>query len=306
MTLRAPSRRRILPAGLFLAVWLLSAAAAMAQAKFEATLDRDTISLGESATLTMTVENGSLQGDLNPPPVQGLQYGSTSSQQNLFWNGSQMTTKYTVSVEVHPTREGTFTIPAIHRHRGWPASVKQTVTLKVVKGNLPPTVPGKPEAAFVRLSAPTNTFYVGQVIPLDIKCYCQAEALGRIDQPQLRNDAFIIGTMPDIPQRAPQVNINGRIYNFINFRVPVTPTKHRRPDPRPGHLGRHPRDKARFVWQPLQHRPGQSQQRHAPVSCPSHPHQQCPARLQWRGGRSSPSPNSRPVPPPWPSATRSP
>ncbi len=225
MTLRAPSRRRILPAGLFLAVWLLSAAAAMAQAKFEATLDRDTISLGESATLTLSVENGSLQGDLNPPPVQGLQYGSTSSQQNLFWNGSQMTTRYTVSVEVHPTREGTFTIPAFTATVDGRRLSSKPVTLKVVKGNLPATVPGKPEAAFVRLSAPTNTFYVGQVIPLDIKCYCQAEALGRIDQPQLRNDAFIIGTMPDIPQRAPQVNINGRIYDFINFRVPVTPTR---------------------------------------------------------------------------------
>ena len=58
------SRRKpgaVLPAGLFLAFWLLAAAAALAQAKFDATLERNPISLGESATLTMTVENGSLQ-----------------------------------------------------------------------------------------------------------------------------------------------------------------------------------------------------------------------------------------------------
>ncbi|HXR07242.1 MAG TPA: BatD family protein, partial [Candidatus Acidoferrum sp.] len=224
LTLRARSLRQILPAGLFLAAWLLAAAAALAQARFEAALDRDTISLGESATLTMSVENGSLQGDLNPPPVQGLQYGNTSSQQNLFWNGSQMTTRYTVSVAVHPTREGAFTIPAITATVDGRRLTSKPLTLKVVKGNLP-AAPAQQEAAFVRLSAPTNTFYVGQVIPLDIKCYCQAEALGRIDQPQLRNDAFIIGTMPEVPQRAPQVNINGRIYDFVNFRVPVTPTR---------------------------------------------------------------------------------
>ena len=64
----------ILPVVLFLTAWMLTAASAQAQAKFEATLDRDSISLGESATLTMTVENGSLQGEVNPPPVQGLQF----------------------------------------------------------------------------------------------------------------------------------------------------------------------------------------------------------------------------------------
>ncbi|MGA2557766.1 MAG: BatD family protein, partial [Verrucomicrobiota bacterium] len=224
LTLRTPARRRILPAGLFLAAWLLAAAAAVAQAKFEAALDRDTISLGESATLTMSVENGSLQGDLNPPPVPGLQYGSLNSYHQTFFDGAHLTVKNTVSVAVHPTREGAFTIPAITATVDGRRLSSKPLTLKVVKGNLP-AAPAQLEAAFVRLAAPTNTIYAGQVIPLDIKCYCQAAALGRLDQPQLRSDAFLIGVMPEVPQRAPQVNFNGMTYDFINFRLPVTPTR---------------------------------------------------------------------------------
>ncbi len=223
-TLRMPegSGGRIFPAGLFLAGWLLAAASALAQAKFEATLDRDSISLGESTTLTMTVENGSLQGQVNPPPVPGLQYGGTSTQQQTLFDGAHLTVKTIVSVEVQPTREGSFTIPAIQAAVDGRRLASKPLTLRVAKGNLPPT-PDKLEGAFVRLAVPTNTIYAGQVIPLEIKCYCQA--VSRVEPPQLSSDAFIIGAMPEVPQRAPQVNINGTIYNFISFRLPVTATK---------------------------------------------------------------------------------
>jgi len=220
--MRERSRSRIFPAALFLAVWLLATASALAQAKFEAALDRDTISLGESTILSMTVENGSLQGQLNPPPVQGLQYGGSSTQQQTVFDGAHLTVKTLVSVEVHPTREGSFTIPAIQAAVDGRRLASKPLTLKVVKGNLPAT-PGQLEAAFVKLAVPTNTIYAGQVIPLEIKCYCQA--VTRVDPPQLSSDAFIIGAMPDVPQRAPQVNINGTIYNFLSFHVPVTATK---------------------------------------------------------------------------------
>jgi tetratricopeptide (TPR) repeat protein len=212
----------ILPAVLFLAAWVLAVASAQAQAKFEVTLDRDNISLGESATLTMTVENGSLQGDINPPPVQGLQYGRINSYTQTFFDGAHLTVKNIASVEIRPAREGTFTIPAITATVDGRRLSSKPLTLKVVKGNLP-TTPGQLEAAFVRLTAPTNTLYVGQVVPLDIRCYCQA--VTRVEQPQLNSDAFVIGAMPDVPQRAPQVNVNGTIYNYLDFLLPVTPTR---------------------------------------------------------------------------------
>jgi tetratricopeptide (TPR) repeat protein len=218
--MRRWSGSRIFPAGLVLAGCLLAATAALAQPKFEAALDRNTISLGESATLTMTVENGSLQSQLTPPPVAGLQYGGTSTQQQMFFNGSQMTVKNIVTVEVHPAREGKFTIPAMQAVVDGRTLASQPLTLSVVKGNLPAPA-DKLEAAFLRLAPPTNTIYVGQVIPLEIKCYCQA--VSSVQQPQLSSDAFIIGAMSGA--RAPQVSFRGVPFNSFSFHVPVTPTK---------------------------------------------------------------------------------
>jgi len=221
--LRGPSRGQFFPAGLLLACWLLTAAGALAQPKFEATLDRDMISLGEFATLTMTVENGTLQSRLDPPPVADLKYGGTSSLTQMSFNGSQMTAKNIITVEVHPISEGSFTIPAIQAVVDGQRLASKPLTLKVVKGNLPAS-PDKLGPAFVRLGPPTNTtIYVGQVVPVDINCYC-VSANG-VQQPQLSSDAFIIGAMPGYSGRAPQVNIKGTNYNYLRFRVPVTPTK---------------------------------------------------------------------------------
>ena len=202
--------------------WFLAAASALAQPKFEATLDRATISLGESATLTLTVENGSLAAQPALPQVPGLQYGGTSSQQQMFFDGAQMTRKNIFSTEVHPTREGSFTIPKIQAVVDGRRLESQPLQLKVIKGNLPAN-PDKLDPAFVRLAAPTNLVYVGQVIPVDINCYCLSA--NGVQQPQLSSDAFIIGAMPEFRGRASQVNIRGTVYNFLNFRVPVTPAK---------------------------------------------------------------------------------
>jgi tetratricopeptide (TPR) repeat protein len=141
----------------------------------------------------------------------------------MFFNGTQMTSKNVISVEVHPTREGNFTIPAIQVVVDGKPLASKPLTLKVVKGNLPAT-PGKLEPAFVRLIAPTNTIYAGQVIPLEIRCYCVAA--NGVQPPQLNSDAFtIVGPMPDFRGRAPQVNIQGTVYNYLSFRVPIMANK---------------------------------------------------------------------------------
>jgi len=205
-----------------LAFCLLAAASAPAQPKFEAALDRSAISLGESATLTLTVENGSLPTQPALPQVPGLQYGGTSSQHQMFFDGSQMTSKNVFSIDIRPTREGDFTIPKIQVVVDGRRLESQPLQLKVIKGNLPAS-PDKLEPAFVRLAAPTNWIYVGQILPVDINCYC-VSANG-VQSPQLSSDAFIIGAMPEYRGRPPQVNYRGTVYNFLNFRVPVTPAK---------------------------------------------------------------------------------
>jgi tetratricopeptide (TPR) repeat protein len=204
-----------------LAICLFVAVSAFAQAKFDASLDRDSISLGESATLTFTVENGRLDSQISPRPVPGLQYGGQSSQKQTLIDNGRVTTKTIITIEVRPQREGTFTIPAMQAIVDSRQVATKPLTLKVVKGSLP-TNPDQLQPAFVRLVAPTNTIYVGETIPLEIRCYYQF-ATGA-QPPQLSSEAFTLGQLPENPGRS-QVNIRGVPYNLLAFRLPATPTK---------------------------------------------------------------------------------
>ena len=67
-------------------------------ATFTASLDRDTIALGESATLSLTFEDGSPRNVPLPPNVAGLQIAYVGpSSQFSFVNGE---TKSTVTVHI--------------------------------------------------------------------------------------------------------------------------------------------------------------------------------------------------------------
>jgi tetratricopeptide (TPR) repeat protein len=212
----------VLSAGLLLAAGWLGPVSARAQATFGAALDRNPISMGETATLTITVEGGSLQSQINLPPVSGLQFsGSGRSEVTEIVNG-HMTTKTMFTVQVNPAHEGTFTIPGIPATVDGKQMVSKPIQFRVVKGNLPDS-PDKLEAAFVRLITPTNTIYAGQVVPVEIRCYCQAAS--GVQPPQLTSDDFTVGTVPGYNGRAPQVTIRGTPYNFLSFRVPASPTK---------------------------------------------------------------------------------
>jgi tetratricopeptide (TPR) repeat protein len=212
----------LFPLVLILAAAWLAGGSALAQASFTASLDRNSISLGETVTLTLTIEGGSLQGQPSLASVPGLEYGGTSTSSQMMFDGSHMTSKTMVSFEVHPTHEGAFNIPAAQAVIDGKRMVAKPLQLKVVKGNLPDS-PDKLEAAFVRLITPTNTIYAGQVVPVEIRCYCQAAS--GVQPPQLTADDFTVGNMPGFNGRAPQVTIRGTPYNFLSFRVPVCPAK---------------------------------------------------------------------------------
>src|SRR5579864_3920428 len=80
-------------------VFLFATASTFAQANFEASLDRDKISIGESATLTVTVENGNLQSQISPHAVAGLQYGPQSSSDAINIINGNMTNRHEISMD---------------------------------------------------------------------------------------------------------------------------------------------------------------------------------------------------------------
>jgi tetratricopeptide (TPR) repeat protein len=208
--------------GAFLLLLVFTRFSAFAAPSFDASLDRNAISMGESATLSLTFQDCSPQGQPNLPNVPGLQItGGSVSQQYTIDNG-RSSQSYTYSFDVRSSRAGDFTIPSLTVQTDQGRLSSRPVHLRVVRGNLPQPA-GVPEIAFVRILPSTSVVYVGQTISVDLQCYCQ-DNVGNIQLPQFSADGFIVGNIPNRPGQS-HVRVGNTIYTLFNFRVPVTATR---------------------------------------------------------------------------------
>lgn len=197
-------------------------ATAHAAPSFNASLDRETINVGETATFSLIFQDCSPQGQPSLPAISGLEFGGGgSSQQYSFVDGrSSQSTTYTF--ELRPTRPGDFAIPALTADTDHGRLTSRPLRLRVVRGNIPQPA-GVPETAFVRIVPSTNAVYIGETIPVDLQCYCQ-DNVGNIQLPQFASDSFIIGNVPNKPGQS-HVRVGNAMYTLFNFRVPVTATR---------------------------------------------------------------------------------
>jgi tetratricopeptide (TPR) repeat protein len=193
-----------------------------AEPKFEVALDRDTISLGDSAVLSMSFEDCTPAGQPELAPIPNLEFGGQSTQQSYSLNGSSMTQKTVYSLELHPAKAGKYTIPAMEVSAGGEHLRSRPLTLKVINGNVA-SPNGQPETAFLRIVPATNTIYLGEILPVELQCYCQDNV--RPQLPQFTSDDFIVGDLPNNRQQPPRVREGNMIYILFSFRTTATAIK---------------------------------------------------------------------------------
>src|SRR5690349_2434528 len=92
------------------AVALLARTAAAVS--FTASLDRDAITLGENATLSLAFEGGQSK-NVPVPNVPGLQITQIGNSQNFSIVNGAMSSTITVTFSVTAQQPGEFTIPAL-------------------------------------------------------------------------------------------------------------------------------------------------------------------------------------------------
>jgi tetratricopeptide (TPR) repeat protein len=217
--------RRVFHGGLALAFLLgMLALPADAAPQFQASLDQDTISLGETATLSMTFTGGEPAEPPNVPVLAGIRLGAMGRSEQMSIIGSAVTSKIVYTRELIPNRPGEFTIPALVADVDGTRLTTRPLKLKVVQGNLPQDN-GVPETAFVRIIPATTNVYLGQVIALEVECDVMDPVdWHRTTLPQLSSDNFIIGNLPNNPGQSRRRQGNF-MYNVLNFRVPATATR---------------------------------------------------------------------------------
>ncbi len=204
-------------------LWLGGLPAVLPAATLTASLDRDTIPVGESVTLSLAFEGGSPQAVPNFPIPAGLsvQYGGQSSQITIINGQTSSTQSYTYSIT--PTQAGVFVIPAISAIVAGQTVTSQPLKLTVVKGQVPAGSPNSPgsKLAFLQLSVPKQEIYVGEVVSVEIRLYCQnAQDLQMVP---LESDGFTVGKSP--PAQQTRTVVNNQLYNLVLFQMAVTAVK---------------------------------------------------------------------------------
>jgi len=148
---------------------LLAVAGRLSAASFTATLDRDTIQVGESATLSLRLEGGTATGTPGLPAIPNLNVayaGPMHVDMNINGQRSSIDT-YTFSVT--PTQPGEYAIPALRANVDGKILTSQPLQLKAVKASA--AAEGGEQLAFLRLIVPKSEAFVGEVIEVQAQLY---------------------------------------------------------------------------------------------------------------------------------------
>lgn len=189
----------------------------LAAANFTVSLDRDSISMGENATLTMTFENGQPHHLPFIPAIPNLRIedGGGESVQTVIVNGN-VTSSRMHTFSVIPSRPGTYTIPAISVDIDGQTFTSKPLTLTVGR-------PGavSSQTAFLKLIVPKTQVYLGEILPLEIQLYYQAAR--SLEAPHLKEEGFTLGKLAQGSQSS--TVLNGRQYNIFPLKTYVVPVK---------------------------------------------------------------------------------
>jgi hypothetical protein len=173
--LKTASCRRVFSCGLAVLCLALRPASAGATT-FTASLDRDTITFGESVTLGLTFEGGSSAEQPGPPAIRdipGLRIAYVGPSSQFTMVNGQVTSSVTHNFAVTPTQAGEFTIPSLAATVGGARMTTQPLKLKVLKPGAPPpeAIGSGTQPAFLKLVLPKQRVYLGEPMRAEIQLY---------------------------------------------------------------------------------------------------------------------------------------
>jgi hypothetical protein len=206
---------------MFLLGGLLGVASAHA-ASARATIDRDTVQLGETLTLNVELEGSTSNTE---PDTTVLQkdfdiLGKSSSTSISIING-QSSSKVLWAVGLQPKREGTLTIPSLSI--GGASTQALSVVVKAATASTSTDASGKPVSdVMVELTVDPHAPYVQQQVRATLKLYYAVNLTeGNLEDPHL--DGVVVKKLGQDKQY--QGNLNGRNYNILERHYAITAEK---------------------------------------------------------------------------------
>ena len=194
---------------------------------YTASLDRYTITLGESATLSLKFDGGSPNDPPNPPDIANLQFNYVGpSSQFSFINGRTMSS-VTYNYTITPRQAGDYTIPSIKAEVGGQTVASQPLKLTVVKPSAPSSaaITSGKELAFLRLLLPKKEMYQGEVVTAELELFLRdfVRGVGNFQLTPLPANGFSVGKMTQGQER--RVQIGNAVYRMVPLTFVLTAVK---------------------------------------------------------------------------------
>jgi len=194
-------------------------------ASFTATLDRDTIILGEQSTLSLEFEGGQAR-NVPTPNVPGLQFTQAGTSQNVSIINGAMSSTVTVAFSVTARQPGEFTIPALTADVNGQRLSTEPLKLTVSRASAPSagSVNSGQEPAFLKLSFPKNKIYVGEPAVGRLELYLRDDVqnFGNFQLNSAITDGFSAGKTTELQGQRRRVQLGNRIYTVIPLALPLT------------------------------------------------------------------------------------
>ena len=212
--------------GFFLTAFCLLISFAAGAASFTASLDRDSIQMGESATLSLTFQGGQPRSmpALNVPGLQIVNAGNSTS---FSFNNGQMNSSVVVTYSITPQQAGEFTIPAMSAEIGGQRYSTHPMKLTVNKPGAPSTaqINSGSEIAFMRLIVPETNVYPGQVISVQAQVFFRDDVQNQqgFQFTSMPADGFTVGKM--VPGGRQQAQVGNRLYSVFPISLSLTALK---------------------------------------------------------------------------------
>ncbi len=154
-----------------LAVLVGFAPSVLCAANFTATLDRETVTVGESATLTLQFEGGQPKSMPALPPIANLQVSGGGTSQNITIVNGQYSASISQTYALTPTQPGEFIIPALKVEIGGQVLTSQPLKLTAVKAPTSAADGAGEKLAFFKLFVPKKEVYVGEILSVEFQVY---------------------------------------------------------------------------------------------------------------------------------------
>jgi len=194
-------------------------------------LDVSSVTIGEAAELTITIEGTTLAKEPVLKEVNGLEIGSSvRSSSTNFINGKYFA-KIIYSYEIIALKPGSYTLGPFEMKVKNEKITANAVTLQVngavnqQNSALPAGVESSPlgDKLFMEMELGKSRLYLGEQTPVKIRLYFSEISIDESSTPVINQPEFVLDQTNKYIERT--TKINGRSYRVVEFPGKITPVK---------------------------------------------------------------------------------